>query len=263
VLVYRNGIFQIPVADYVLVNDGTAIEFTKPELISNTDIITITEFTENVQRGLTSYRMFRDILNKVTFYRIGLEESTILTQDLNITDTEIYVANASVLPIPSITGNKPGRVFINGECIEYWERDTTNNKLTRLFRGSYGTGARSSYSAGTYIVSAGFAQTVPIEYDTTSVVTWEPNKDFVATQYVLYSGTIYQANIDFTSGSSFSETNLTERAQYRDKIWYDIVAGGQIGPDGSTLEVLLAGNGLYNSSTAQANFVRQVAGFIA
>jgi hypothetical protein len=85
----------------------------------------------------------------------------------------------------------------------------------------------------------------------------------VATQYVLYSGTIYQANIDFTSGSSFSETNLTERAQYRDKIWYDIVAGGQIGPDGSTLEVLLAGNGLYNSSTAQANFVRQVAGFIA
>jgi hypothetical protein len=263
VLVYKNGLFQIPVLDYKLIDSGTRIEFTKPELISNTDIITITEFTENIQRGLVSYRMFRDILNKVTFYRIGLEESTTLTQNLAITDTEIHVTDASILPIPSISGNKPGRVFINGECIEYWERDIANNKLSRLFRGSYGTGAKSLYQAGSYVVSAGFAQTVPVEYDTTSIVFWEPNKDFVATQYVLYSGKIYQANIDFTSGTSFSATNLTERAQYRDKIWYDVVAGGQIGLDGSTLELLLSGNSLYQSNTVQANFVRQVAGFIA
>ena len=263
VLVYKNGIFQIPVADYVLTDDGTKIEFTNPELISNTDIITITEFTENVQRGLTSYRMFRDILNKVTFYRIGLEESTVLAQTLNLTDTEIYVADASVLPIPSAANNKPGRVFINGECIEYWDRDIVNNKLSRLFRGSYGTGAKTTHNVGSYVISAGFGQTVPVEYDTTSIVKWEPNKEFVATQYVLYAGTIYQANIDFTAGSSFSATNLTERAQYRDKIWYDIVAGGQIGPDGSTLEVLLTGDSLYNSNTAQVNFIRQVAGFIA
>ena len=263
VLVYKNGIFQIPVLDYNLVENGTKIEFTNPELVASTDLITITEFTENVQRGLTSYRMFRDVLNKVTFYRIGLEESTTLAQDLALTDTDLYVADASVLPAPSIGANKPGRVFINGECIEYWERDLVNNKLTRLFRSSYGTGAKTLHRAGSYIVSAGTLQTVPIEYDSTSIVKWEPNKDFVADQYVLSSGVIYQAQIDFTSGASFSTTNLTERAQFRDKLWYEIVPGGQIGPDGSTLEVKLTGDSLYDSNTSQSNFVRQVAGFIA
>ena len=84
-----------------------------------------------------------------------------------------------------------------------------------------------------------------------------------ADQYVTNSGIIYQAQIDFTSGASFSTTNLTERAQFRDKLWYEIVPGGQIGPDGSTLEVKLTGNSLYDSNTSQSNFVRQVAGFIA
>jgi hypothetical protein len=51
---------------------------------------------------------------------IGYAAQTVLTQELLLTDTEIFVENAGALSPPSFEKNQPGVVFVNGERITYW-----------------------------------------------------------------------------------------------------------------------------------------------
>jgi hypothetical protein len=51
---------------------------------------------------------------------IGVASQTALAETLLLTDTEIFVENASLLSQPSAETNQPGVVFINGERITYW-----------------------------------------------------------------------------------------------------------------------------------------------
>ena len=108
--VSKNGAFQQPNTDFRLINSGTTVEIAAG--VSPADVIVITEFTENSQRGTISFRLFKNLLDQVNFYSIWLEDSTKLAADLGIFDTEISVVNAAQCPAPSISGNKPGIVFI-------------------------------------------------------------------------------------------------------------------------------------------------------
>ena len=221
----------------------------------------VTEFTENSQRGTISFRMFKNLLDQTNFYSIWLQDSTQLTADLGIFDTQISVADASVCPAPGIDSNKPGIVFVNGERIAYWERDTVNNKLSRIIRSTGGTGAPTVHKAGTDVVSAGKNQEIPSIYDNPNVAKWQPNTLYYPDTYVLYQNNIYQVKVEFTSGAVFDPnalveyappvlaetTQLKRRAQFRDTVWYDMNNKNQ-----SIVEV----------NTVQANFLRQKEGFI-
>ncbi len=58
----------------------------------------------------------------VSFTRISSANTTVLTSNLHLGNTSIYVSDASVLPEPNILEAVPGTIFINGEKIHYYQR---------------------------------------------------------------------------------------------------------------------------------------------
>jgi hypothetical protein len=56
------------------------------------------------------------------FRRISNAASTILTANLTIANTAIFVANVNALPDPSPSLANPGVIFINGEKIHYYKK---------------------------------------------------------------------------------------------------------------------------------------------
>ena len=174
--------------------------------VTSSDVVTVTSFTENVRPDAFAFRVGQDILGNKIYKRISDIETTTLSRTLQITDTEIHVTNASVLPDPGVVSNDPGVVYIDGERITYYAIDRATNTLSQLRRGTYGTGAKVTHLAGSKVQDASTQQDVP----TTT------------------------------------------------KIWYDIDAGGQVGPDGSTLVVKTTeGKSLGTATTTQAKFLRE------
>lgn len=119
-----------------------------------------------------TFRMFKDLVDQYSYYRMSSSNTTILSQPLLITDTEIAVVSAAVLDEPSGIDVKPGVVFINGERITYYERDIVNNRLRRIRRGTAGTGAPEEHPAGTSVVGSGYSQL--IEYSAHTTVWYDP-----------------------------------------------------------------------------------------
>jgi hypothetical protein len=129
------------------------------------------------------------MLGRQQFKRFADANTTILTQDLNINDTEIFVNNANVLPNPSPENAVPGVVLIGGERIEY--RGKENNKLTRITRATLGTGAKSTYKAGTRVFDQSARQTIPFN-ETLDV------RHFTSTNTTTYliTGISFNAGVD-------------------------------------------------------------------
>jgi hypothetical protein len=75
-----------------------------------------------------AFRMFKQMAGNVSAYRIASANVTTLSSNLNLTDTVIGVANANLLPLPSVANNTPGVVFINGEKITYWRNYALEGK---------------------------------------------------------------------------------------------------------------------------------------
>jgi hypothetical protein len=70
--------------------------------------------------NVIAYRVFNNMLGDTGYLRISSANSTALTSALSITDSEIYVADATKLSAPDKTSAIPGVVFINGERITYY-----------------------------------------------------------------------------------------------------------------------------------------------
>jgi len=119
-----------------------------------------------------SFRMFKDLMDQYSYYRMSNLNSSTLSQPLLITDTEIAVVSAAVFDEPNPNGAVPGVVFISGERITYYERDIATNRLKRIRRGTAGTGAETSYAAGTAVVGSGYSQL--IEYNAHTTVWYDP-----------------------------------------------------------------------------------------
>ena len=92
------------------------------------------------------YLVFLDIFGQSEYYRRTINALTTTTADVNIWDNEISVADASKLPRASIQDTAV--VWINGERIEYELRDTVNNKLKGITRGTKGTTPNTVITSG-------------------------------------------------------------------------------------------------------------------
>ena len=137
---------------------------------------------------------------EISYHRISAANTTVLTQDFHVTDSNIYVEDASLLADPNIPLALPGIVFINGEKIHYFGRDTTNNVLTYLRRAVEGTGAGTVYAAGTRVVDSGMDQ----EFSVNVVVRTFPEA-FAANSATLWGNTsanIFFVNSGFNKGMS-------------------------------------------------------------
>jgi len=92
------------------------------------------------------YLVFMDIFGNSEYYRRTVNALTTVSSNVNIWDNEINVVDASRLP--DATKKDTAVVWINGERIEYEKRDTVNNKLVGITRGTKGTSPNTVLTAG-------------------------------------------------------------------------------------------------------------------
>ena len=97
------------------------------------DALELRVFT-NTAANTASYgfREFIPLRGNIEFYRISANSTTTLTANLGITDIDIFVSDASLLPDPGPAMGRPGEVFINGEQIHYYQKYDTTKILTAL-----------------------------------------------------------------------------------------------------------------------------------
>jgi hypothetical protein len=104
------------------------------------------------------YRITKDFLGKSSFTRLSKDDSTYLTQPLKVTDTEIYIADGSILSPSNSDKNKPGVVLIAGERIEFFKN--INNVLSQLRRGTGGTSPADYVAEGSRVIDQGINQII-------------------------------------------------------------------------------------------------------
>jgi hypothetical protein len=126
---------------------GTDFSITGEELIlssgvlNTADVVMIVQDTESVVPEPMAFRIFQDMRGVQATYRITSATTTTLTQTLTANANIIYVDNASALAQPDLEINIWGVITINGERIMYRERNTVDNTISSLLRGTGGTAA--------------------------------------------------------------------------------------------------------------------------
>lgn len=152
-----NGKTLSPGFDYTVSNGVITVSDT---ININADtIIIVTWMSSNVFIDSTTFRLFKDLNDNVSFNRVAIIDSTVLAKDLSIKDESIYLVNANALGIPNIDKNVPGVIFINGERITFWEKN--GNVLSKIRRGTAGTAAVELYAKDTLVVDGSGKSVVP------------------------------------------------------------------------------------------------------
>lgn len=157
VWVIQNETILVPSIDYKLNEGRTSIQLTVEPSID--DKITLMTFGSNILMAGVSYMQFKDMLNRVHYKRLSLNKQTILTTDLKFDDRTIEVENADNFDKPNPLKNKPGIIEIRGERIEFYGLD--GNVLSKLRRGTLGTGTPLVHTAGTYVQEIGPTESIP------------------------------------------------------------------------------------------------------
>jgi len=159
-LVSLDGNYLFPSFDYEI--NGTMLTILGPVIAVNA-VVAVTILTTSEVPGEIAFRIFQDMRGLQTSYRITDSTTTLLTQPLTATADEIYVEDASRLPDPNLENGIFGMITINGERITYRNRDTANNKLSGLRRGTAGTGA-AAHAVDTPVYSIGSGNKLPLAY---------------------------------------------------------------------------------------------------
>jgi hypothetical protein len=153
-----------PNVDYKMISP-TVIEVGSGLGINPNSILVVTSFYETAQHPSIGFRIFHDLNGNVSYRRINASTTTELATDLVISDSEISVADASILGEPSPGNNIPGVIFVGAERITYYGRDVINNKLTQIRRGTAGTPILE-HSAGAMVVDGGLGEEIPGAHNT-------------------------------------------------------------------------------------------------
>ena len=150
-----------PSVDYYITDDKKKVQLVRQPAAD--DVIDIIHFTADISVPKFAYRQFKDMLNRTHFKR--LEKSTArLAQPLNYYDLRVELDNASALSEPNKAQNLPGVIFIDGERIEYFVKES--NTLRQLRRGTLGTGVKNTYTLNTKVYDQNISKTVPYKDST-------------------------------------------------------------------------------------------------
>jgi hypothetical protein len=128
-----------------------------------TDVLMVTEFTNSVVPNAMAFRIFQDMRGVQATYRITSSTTTSLSQQLDISDDIVYVVDVGALDEPALSSNIWGVLTVNGERIMYRERDTVNNTVSGLLRGTAGT-AIAEHPANSIVYNLGRGNLMPEEF---------------------------------------------------------------------------------------------------
>lgn len=160
VWVYVNGLPLIPRYDFEILEDLITIQFNEFINTNIGDKVIITTVAEpSFETQLLGYRIFKDIFDRYEYKRLSEYHTTFLTKELKMGDTEIYVQNDNKLIPPNPAQNKPGIILVDGERIEFFNKE--GNVLSQLRRSTLGTGPAFYSQSGTGVIDASIQQTLP------------------------------------------------------------------------------------------------------
>jgi FG-GAP repeat len=174
--------------------------------------------TTKLQNGakLASYRIVQNMNGNAAstnsalwpqYYGVSQHAKTTLTANLNVTDSNIHVQNASLLSMPNVAKLIPGTVYINGEKIIFWGVDLVNNVLTQIRRAVDGTGAPLVHTAGSTVEDVTINELIP-GGNIVHTTTWLNQPAGVA-QYFVDN---YGSNLVDNFGNIFATTSSTPGA---------------------------------------------------
>lgn len=125
--------------------------------------LAVTLFTQSVVPAASAFHIFQDMRGVQAVYRYTDSTTTQLSQALSATADEIFVTDASALSQPNLVAGVFGVVFVGAERILYRERDTANNTVSGLQRGTAGTAAQS-HPSGTTVYNGNRGNLLADEY---------------------------------------------------------------------------------------------------
>ena len=193
--------------------------------IGTNQVMVITEFTDSVVPEATTFRIFQDMRGVQATYRITNSTTTFLTANLSATADVIYVDDASKLTAPDLDIGVFGTITIGGERIMYRYRDTAQNTISGLQRGTAGTAA-NSHDIFTVVYDIGRGNLLIEQYqdyvvkdtgmgDGTTTVFYAPSIDIADFGD---SSTIYVESIEVYVGGirqyNYSDTSATSQYRY-------------------------------------------------
>jgi hypothetical protein len=108
----------------------------------------------------TDFRIFQDMRGIQATYRITANTSTYLVQPLSAGADIVYVNDVMALNEPNFEANIWGVLTVNGERIMYRYRDTVNNTVSGLLRGTAGTAA-SNHKVNATVYNLGIGNLLP------------------------------------------------------------------------------------------------------
>lgn len=149
--------------------------------IGPADVVVATLFTDSVVPNGLAFRIFQDMRELQTTYRITVNTTTQLVQALSAQADTIYVNDVSALAIPDLAANVWGIITVGGERIMYRQIDFVNNTVSSLRRGTYGTAA-DSHAVGALVYNLNSQNVAPSEYQDRIVVA-NTNADGVTTTF--------------------------------------------------------------------------------
>jgi hypothetical protein len=141
---------------------GTEVVLTSG-ILGASDVVMITQFTNFVVPESMAFRIFQDMRGVQATYRITPDTTTFTTSAVTINADVINVDNANALIEPNFEANIWGVVTINAERIMYRYRDTTNNTISGLMRGTAGT-AITAHADGSIVYNMGRGNLLPEAY---------------------------------------------------------------------------------------------------
>jgi hypothetical protein len=141
--------------------EGSNVVIAGPT-ISSSQVLSVTSMTNSTVPGSIAFRIFQDMRGTQLAYRITPETTTQLVQSLTSTADIIYVEDASHLSEPNLELGILGQITIDGERILYRNRDTVNNTVSGLRRGTAGTAA-DNHAIGTPVYDIGVGNLLPEE----------------------------------------------------------------------------------------------------
>jgi len=193
--VYYNGYRLVNGIGYtVQPQDGTSY-LILPFVISNNDVVAVTMATNSIVPEAMAFRIFQDMRGLQLTYRMTPATTTELTQILYADDDVVHVSSASALGQPNVSINIWGVITVNAERIMYRYRNTVNNTVSGLLRGTAGTAATTHLSGSTvYDMSRG--NLLPSQYQN-YLVSENFSSNGTQTTFVITAFTLL--NIDSTT----------------------------------------------------------------
>lgn len=261
VRVSKNGDFLSPNFDWrISPTDATQIEINDRNISVN-DRFVVTYFSEEYSKPQYAYRVFKDMLGRVNYYRISKDQSTQLARQLLPGDSDILVVDASKLPDPNPAARIPGVVMIGKERITYYAKN--GNLLSNIKRGTLGTGVKSAHAVGSYVVDISLEQKIPYSdlanfekitaNGTSTVFTTEDLTAASSASVLVYvGGRRVLSGYTVTALNPVSVTFSTAPAA--DQNVAMVVKNGQIWYD-QGVSTASNGQGLQDATTEQAQFI--------